>query len=149
SGATMTVTNSSFSQNLASGGNNATATGADIVQVGVGVGGAIDNELGTTATITGCTLDHNQAVGGQGNRASGAVVLVGTGLGGATESFFGGPGVGIPNTLSVNNSTLSHNDALGGDNNTGTAGVAGLVGAGVGAGIANFLGGTTIVSGSQ
>jgi peptidoglycan/LPS O-acetylase OafA/YrhL len=86
-------------------------------------------------------LDHNQAVGGQGNSGSGAVPLVGTALGRAADT-------GFDNTT-VTNSILSHNDALGDDNNSGTASVAGLVGAGVGAGIANFLGGTTSVMGSE
>jgi hypothetical protein len=138
---TLSVTNSSFSHNLTIGGNNATATGTDFVLVGFGFGGAIDNSSGGTATISGCTFDHNQALGGQGNSGSGAVVLVGTALGGAVDSG--------STTTTVSNSTLSHNDALGGDNNTGTATVAGLVGAGVGAGIANLLGGTTNVSSSE
>src|SRR4029077_17675977 len=121
---------SSFSHNLAIGGNNATATATDIVEVGVGQGGVIDNEFDATVTITGCTLDHNQALGGQGNSGSGAVVLVGTALGGAADSIFGVAFFGGPNPTTVSNSTLDHNDALGGDNNSGTASVAGLVGVG-------------------
>src|SRR5262249_4221551 len=130
---TLRVTSSSFSHNLASGGNHATATGTDIVVAGAGLGGAIDNGVGGTATMSGSTLDQSQAVGGEGNRGSGPVVVVGTALGGAADSAFGGDLLGAT-TTTVNNSTLSHNDALGGDNNTGAASVAGLVGVGAGAG---------------
>jgi hypothetical protein len=144
---TLSVTSSSFSHNQAIGGNNATATGTDIDQVGIGQGGAIDDGGGVTATLSGCTLDHNQAIGGNGNTGSGAVLEVGTGIGGATDSNVGG--VSFATTVTVSNCTLSHNDALGGDNNTGNASVAGLIGAGVGAGLANFLGGTAIVQGSE
>ena len=76
------------------------------------------------------------------------MVLVGEGLGGAIVSGYGGDLFG-PNTLTVSNSTLTQNTAQGGDNNTGTATVAGLVGPGAGAGIANYAGGTASVSGSE
>jgi hypothetical protein len=66
----LTVTNSSFSHNQAFGGNNATATGEFIV-VGIGTGGAIDNSTQGTVTISGCALDNNQALGGQGNSGKG------------------------------------------------------------------------------
>src|SRR5262249_39299571 len=131
---TVTVTSSRFSYNQAVGGNNATATGTDIVEVGVGSGGAIDNEFGSLATISHSTLDHNKAIGGNGNSGSGAVVVVGTALGGAADSNFGF--ALFPNTTTVSNSPLDHNEALGGDNNSGTASVAGLVGVGAGAGLA-------------
>ena len=75
------------------------------------------------------------------------MVLVGEGLGGAIVSGYGSDLFG-PNTLTVSNSTLTGNTAQGGDNNSGTASVAGLVGAGAGAGIANYAGGTASVSGS-
>jgi len=77
------------------------------------------------------------------------VVHVGTALGGGINASYGGVDVGA-NTLTVsNNSTLTQNDAQGGDNNRGTASMAGLVGAGVGAGIANYLGGSASVSDSD
>jgi hypothetical protein len=147
----VTVTNSSFSHNQAIGGNNSTATGTDILGVGGAEGGAFYNEVGAVATLTGCTFDHNQAIGGNGNSGNGPVVLVGEGLGGAIISGYGSntPGFFGPNTLDVNNCVLSHNDAQGGDNNSGTASVSGLVGAGAGAGIANYAGGTATVSGSE
>ena len=102
----------------------------------------------SAGTIAGCTFDHNEAVGGDGNTGSGSVVLVGEGLGGAIVSGYGGNLYG-PNTLTVSNSTFTQNDAQGGDNDTGTGSVAGLVGTGAGAGIANYAGGTASVSGSD
>ncbi len=46
--------------------------------------------LEAAATFAGCTFDHNQAIGGNGNSGSGPVVLVGEGLGGAIVSGYGG-----------------------------------------------------------
>jgi hypothetical protein len=147
-GSVLNVTSTAFSHNLAVGGNNAAATATDIAYVGLGAGGAIDNEFGDSATISGCDLDHNQALGGNSNSGSGPVVLVGTALGGAANSAEGGVDIG-PNTTNISNSALAYNVAKGGDNNNGAASVAGLVGAGAGAGIANFLGGTTSVGSSE
>ncbi len=106
-------------------------------------------EIGDVATLAGCTFDHNQAIGGNGNTGSGPVVHVGTGFGAGIFSGFGGSQAAFgPNTLSVSSTVLENNDAQGGDNNHGTASVAGLVGAGVGGGIMNYLGGTASVSNS-
>jgi hypothetical protein len=144
----LNVSGTTFSGNEAIGGNNATATGTDIVEAGTAEGGALGMEIGVAATITGCTFDHNQAIGGSGNTTSGPVIDNGTGFGGAILSGWGGQALGAT-TLTVSNSTFSHNNATGGDNNTGTGTVAGFVGAGVGAGIANYLGGTASISGSD
>jgi hypothetical protein len=146
--ASLNLSGSSFSHNEAIGGNNATASGTDIVEAGSAEGGALGMEIGVAATISGCTFDHNQAIGGSGDSATGPVIDVGTGFGGAILSGWGGQPLGAT-TLSVSNSTFTHNNATGGNNNTGTAGVAGFVGAGVGAGIANYLGGTASISGSE
>jgi hypothetical protein len=144
----MTVTNSNFSNNLAIGGNNSTATGIDILETGLGAGGAIDDEFGDTASVSGCSFDGNQALGGNGNTGNGPqvdVALVGIGLGGAIDSGEGGVNIG-PNTLTVGTSTLKDNIASGGANNSGTATVAGHVGSGIGAGIANYLGSSAQVT---
>ena len=93
-------------------------------------------------------MDHNLAQGGNGNRGNGAVVLVGEGMGGAIVTGYGGNLYGS-DTLTVSDSTLTQNDAVGGNNNSGIASVAGLVGAGVGAGIANYQGSTATVSDSD
>jgi hypothetical protein len=145
--AVIDITTSTFSHNQAVGGNNSTATVTDGVNSGGAEGGALDNVGGSTMTVSYSTLDHNQAIGGNGNTASSGVLWVGTGLGGAIASDVGGPG--FPNTLTVSNCTLTQNSATGGDNNHGTATVTGLVGAGAGAGIANFLGSTASVSDSD
>jgi hypothetical protein len=142
------VGGSTFSHNEAIGGNNSTSTGTDDVEAGDAEGGAIFNAAAAVANFSGCTFDHNQAIGGNGNSGSGPVVLAGTALGGAIDSAYGGVDVG-PNTLTVSNCTLTQNGAQGGDNNIGSASVAGLVGAGVGAGIANYFGSSASISGSE
>ena len=147
-GGTLNVTNTSFSHNKSVGGNNGTATGTDIVEVGVAEGGAVCSEIGATATFAGCSFDDNQAIGGNGNSGSGPVVHSGSGFGAGIFSGFGGTGVGA-NPLTVSDTTFSGNTAEGGDNNSGTASVAGLVGAGAGGGIANYLGSTASVSGGE
>jgi hypothetical protein len=151
-GNSLNVTNSAFTDNKAVGGNNATATGSDIVEVGDAEGGAICSEIGTVATISGCTLDHNAAIGGSDNTGSGGQVAhIGDGLGGAIDSSFGSDGsdghIGAT-TLTLSNSNLFHNTAQGGNDNNGSASLADLVGAGVGSGIANYLGSTATISGS-
>ena len=60
--------------------------GTDIVQVGGAQGGALYNGYGSATTLAGCTFDHNQAIGGQGNTGSGPFIVVGTGEGG--RNFF-------------------------------------------------------------
>jgi hypothetical protein len=144
-GATTTVTSSTFTFNKTLGGNNAIATGTDIVEVGVAEGGAICNEIGCVGSFSGCVFIGNQAIGGSGNSGSGPVVHVGTGFGAGIFSGFGGVGVGS-NTLTLSNTTFIYNKAQGGDNNSVDASVAGLAGVGVGGGIANFLGGSASVT---
>jgi hypothetical protein len=143
----LNITCSRFSNNTAIGGNNSSATGTDIVEAGSAEGGAIGMEIGVAATISNTIFDHNQAIGGSGNSASGPVIDVGTGFGGAILTGWGGEALGAT-TLTVSDSTFIQNSAVGGNNNTGTASVAGFVGAGVGAGIANYLGGTANISDS-
>jgi hypothetical protein len=147
-GSTLNVTTSDFSHNQAIGGNNGTAVATDIAAVGGAEGGAILNEVNGVANFTDCTFDHNNAIGGNGNSGNGALVLVGEGLGGAIVSGYGGSEVG-PNTTTVSDSVITHNTAQGGDRNTGTATVAGLVGTGAGAGLANYVGGTATISNSE
>jgi hypothetical protein len=107
-----------------------------------------DDEFGNVASVSGCTFDGNQAIGGNGNTGGGPQVgltLVGVGLGGAIDSGYGGVDIG-PNTLTVDNCTLKENIARGGANNSGTATLAGFVGSGIGAGIANYLGSSAQVT---
>jgi hypothetical protein len=146
-GASISVSGTTFSHNRSVGGNNGTATGTDIVEVGVAEGGAINTELGAPAVFSDCVFDDNQAIGGNGNIGSGPVIHVGTGFGAGIFSGFGGDVVGA-NPLTVSKSLFLDNQAQGGNHNTGSASVAGLVGAGVGGGIMNALGGTAAVSAS-
>ena len=138
-GVTMIVTSSSFSHNLAMGGNNATATGTYQAWAGTALGGAVDNE-GETATISGSTFDHNQAIGGYGNSGSTRWYLSAQAWDAPLDNGYGGVMSNTiigPSTATVSFCSLDHNKAVGGDNNTGTASVAGLVGAGVGVVVAN------------
>jgi CSLREA domain-containing protein len=89
---TLTVSNSTFSANQATG-----VTGS--ISGGSGLGGAIFNN--GTLTITNSTFSTNQATGGLGGRT-------GSGLGGAIFNKNKG-------TLTVTNSTFSANQATGGD----------------------------------
>ncbi len=147
-GAILAITNCRFSYNVALGGNNSVATGADIVGAGGAEGGAILSEVGTTTTIAASSFDHNQAIGGSGNSGSGALVLVGEGLGGAIASGYSGALYG-PNAVMVTACTFTQNNAQGGNNNSGTAATGGLVGVGAGAGIANYAGGTATIDSSS
>src|SRR5262249_46500372 len=81
-------------------------------------GGGIANVLGSTLTISNCTVDYNQAVGGQG-------VTGGNGLGGGLFTDGSSP-FGV-SSLTVTGSTITHNEATGG-----TGGAGGSAGQGVG-----------------
>ena len=122
---TTTVSDSTFKQNQAIGGNNGNATGTDIVEVGDGEGGAFCSQFGAVASVSACTFQGNQALGGDGNTGSGTVVNVGAALGGGINSSWGGVDIGA-NTLTVNNCVTIQNDATGGNSNSGTASVAAL-----------------------
>jgi hypothetical protein len=143
-GGSMNVYGTSFSHNDSIGGNHATATGSDIVEVGVAEGGAICNEIGSIANFSNCSFLSNQAIGGNGNSSSGPVVHVGAGFGAGIFSGFGGNDVGA-NPLTLTNCTLTANTSQGGNGNTGTATVEGFIGAGVGGGVMNYLGGSASV----
>ena len=144
----LNITSSIFSHNKAIGGNNSTAT-ADrhCRRSGVRRGVLFTMSLGATATLSGCTFDHNQAQGGNGDTGSGAG---GPGRRRPGRRDLAGYGGDLlwPEHAHRQQQHLTQNDAQGGDNNTGTASVSGLVGTGVGAGIANYAGGTATVSGS-
>src|SRR5207253_1171803 len=78
---------------------------------GLGFGGAIFNssfvnQIGATATISGCTFIDNRAVGGDGGVVSGSPFL-GEGSGGGIMNETGG-------SLSVADSTFTGNQAIAG-----------------------------------
>jgi hypothetical protein len=86
---------------------------------GDGLGGALLNERGDTATATGSTLSGNQASGGAGGSGANG----GNGFGGSS--------------LTVTDSTISHNCALGGEGEDG-----GSDGQGIGGGVYLAAGGS-------
>ena len=90
---------------------------------GEGLGGGIMNALGTL-TVNNCKLQGNQAIGGAGSTAGVANPPTGSGQGGAI--------VNLEGTLTVNNSSLTNNLAIGGNSTTGSGGI------GDGGGIANW-----------
>ena len=124
--ATLTVSDSTFSHNLAQGGNDNQVTDAFVPR-----SDAPDNAYGGgilvyqgSAAISSTTLTKNQAIGGTGYGIDGKGSL-GVGGGIFFYNFVGGV------TASVDGSTISDNNAIGGD---GEAGVEG--GDGLGGGIA-------------
>jgi hypothetical protein len=115
-GATLTVSQSAFTGDLALGG-----TGG-----GNAFGGAIENEAGTV------TIDHSTFTGDQAVAASGGVVGVAVTLpGGVSASLLGvAGGGGVWNdggALCVTNSTLTDNLAQGGSNGNASGSTAAYV----------------------
>jgi uncharacterized protein (TIGR03118 family) len=104
-GATLTVTNSRFT-------NNQARCAVGNPELGIfyfAEGGALDNEVNSTVTINNSRLTRNQAVGGPGG---------GEGDGGAITNEFSGFG----GNLSITGVTFTGNRAIGGDDGGLTAG---------------------------
>jgi hypothetical protein len=124
--ATLAVSDSTFSGNLAQGGNDNQVTDAFVPRSDApdnGYGGGILVYQGS-ASISNSSLTKNQAIGGTGYGINGEGSL-GVGGGIFFYNFVGGV------TASVDSSTIKDNSAIGGD---GEAGVNG--GEGLGGGIA-------------
>ena len=135
--------------NQAIGGNYGTSTASAIADVGSAHGGAIFNARGSSTVIRDSAILQNKAVGGDGNTGSAPIGFVGTATGGGIDNSIavlvaGGPSQ--PAKLTVIDSVLNGNEAIGGDDNTGS-GAHVFLGAGLGGGIANYLGGTTDITG--
>jgi hypothetical protein len=146
----LEVTRSVLRGNEAIGGNNATSTAPTIADVGSAHGGAIFTARGSVAVIRDSAILRNKAVGGDGNTGSAPVGFIGTATGGGIDNSIavlatGGPSQ--PAKLTVIDSIFVGNEAVGGDGNTG-GGEHVFLGAGLGGGIANYLGGTTDITGS-
>jgi hypothetical protein len=146
----LEVTRSILVGNQAIGGNNATHNAPTTVDVGTAHGGAILLGFGGQATIRDSAILNNKAIGGHGNAGTGPVGFVGSATGGGIDNstdlaVFGEPSA--PPRLTVINSTLIGNVAIGGNNNTGS-GAQVFVGAGLGGGIANYLGAITDINNS-
>lgn len=147
----LEVTRCTLADNQAIGGNNATNAAPTTADVGAAHGGAIVLGFGGEAIIRDSAILNNKAIGGNGNTGSGPVSLVGTATGGGIDNeidlvIFGEPS--DPPRLTVINSTLAGNEARGGTGNTGSGGHV-FLNAGLGGGIANFLGGISDISGSS
>jgi hypothetical protein len=124
-GATATVTNSTFTGNLAQGGDGGNAD-SGLGFHGLGIGGAVMNDVNATLGISGSTFTDNEAHGGSNIAGSANDTRLGTGNGGGLLN------VGV---ATVTNCRFIGNKALGGNNNTGGPGVQWL-GNGIGGGIA-------------
>jgi hypothetical protein len=146
----LEVTRSILVGNQAIGGNNATHIAPTTADVGAAHGGAILVGFGGETLIRDSVILNNKAIGGSGNTGSGPVGFVGTATGGGIDNsldpaVFGEPSA--PPRLEVINSSIIGNEAIGGNNNTGS-GVQVFVSAGLGGGVANYLGGVTEISNS-
>lgn len=150
-GGLLEVVRSNLRGNQAIGGNHGTHVNAPTTaDVGAAHGGAIFTSGGAEALIRDSLITHNRAIGGHGNTGSGPVAFVGTATGGGIDNsldpaLFGGDPA--PPRLTVRNSTIVHNHAIGGDGNTGLGDVV-FAGAGLGGGIANYLGAMTDITDS-
>jgi hypothetical protein len=123
-GSTVAITGSTFSGNIAQGGNGGTATSGN-PRIGLGVGGAIANDIGSTLTLADCTFVGNEAIGGSNGTGGASALAVGAGDGG---------GLFNDSMATVTGCTFTANKALGGNGNT-SGSRALRVGDGIGGGI--------------
>jgi hypothetical protein len=106
----LTADGVTLTDNLAEGG----AGNTNGLLAGIGLGGGFAAFLQTTATLSNSTVDHNQAIGGEGVAgANGA-----DGLGGGIANLLG-------SAVTVNNCTVDHNRAVGGAGYAGGNGLGG------------------------
>jgi hypothetical protein len=137
----LEVSNCILRGNQAIGGNNAVVSDApNEAEAGGADGGAIFNTFGGQAVIRDSVIEHNQAIGGNGNTAIGHTAFAGAAVGGGINNQFDGAFFGIgPTRVTVIDSSITDNDAVGGNGNSAT-GSAPFAGAGLGGGIANYFG---------
>jgi hypothetical protein len=121
----FTITNSTFTDNLAKGGDGGdnSSDGIDFIagggQVGSGTGGAVVNYF-SSLTVTGSTFTDNKAIGGNsamgpgGDAAGGGVIAAGTNLGDGSTT--------------LSNVTFVGNEAVGGRGAPGSRGGTGFGG---------------------
>ncbi len=125
---TLSVTNTLLKDNAAVGGNDNSGTAGVFGLVGVGTGGGIMNDLGSTSNISNAALIGNSAIGGNQNTdGGGGLVFVDLGAGGGifnTLGSFNSSGYGQFDTSVVNitNSMLAFNLAQGGIGGNGEGG---------------------------
>ncbi len=114
-GGTLTIINSTFSGNIAQGGDSygggsigaGTHTGAGAEGGGLYLAGG---QLGAGVSITASTFNNNQAIGGNGKNTQGGTAYGGFAYGGAIQAGSNGDGA----SLTIINSTFAKNDATGG-----------------------------------
>ena len=123
---TLTLTNSTVSENTAGGGGGisnfgtATLTNSTVTGNTASGGGGISNEPGSTLVINSSTISGNTAKGAFGsgggivNWVGGTVTLTGSTVSGNTANLNGG-GIwnGVNGTVTLTDSTVSGNIALG------------------------------------
>jgi hypothetical protein len=111
-GGSLVLSGSTFTDDQAVGGSDATAGSNDLAYVGGSAGGGF-RSVGT-ATISDTTFEHNQSRAGNGNMG-GSGASVGNAIGGAiSNSSF----AGLPNALIARKVTIRDNVAIGGTGNT-------------------------------
>jgi hypothetical protein len=98
---TAVITNSSFLNNLSTGGANTSGQAGAFCMEGAG----------STTMVTGCTISGNQAVGG--DYATGFRLSNSEGQGGAIIAFFG--------TMNIDKCVITNNRAIAGNNGDATA----------------------------
>ena len=125
SGATLTITGSTISNNVtgSSGGaidNAGTLTITDSTlsanastDSANGLGGAIQNQAGSTLTISGSTLNGNMAAAGGAIENNAAATITNSTLDGNFAADSGGAIDNFGGTLTITGSTLSNNMAAG------------------------------------
>jgi hypothetical protein len=111
--AALVVSASTFDDNQAIGGNGNQSPNAAASVLGPNdaFGGGF-GVSGGTATISGCTVEHNSAIAGAGGAGQNGGLALG---GGFNASNFFGRGVSV----TVSNSTIDHNRAVGGEGDAG------------------------------
>jgi hypothetical protein len=135
--ANLVVSSSTFDHNQAIGGNRNQSSSNPAPSINGpndAIGGGV-HLSGGSATISGCTIEHNSAIAGDGSAGRSGGLAWGGGL-----DAFNGFGHGL--IVVVNNCAISHNSAIGGAGGSGSDG-----GYGWGGGLANLLGSVlTVVS---
>jgi hypothetical protein len=134
-GATLTVSNCTFSGNQAIGIEGSGGNGGAILN------GGWDDASPSTATITGCLFTDNQVVGGDGGEVTSGNLFMGISLGGGICNIKG--------NLDVKSCTFSHNRVLASNDGNGGNGSSGFYEMDIakGGGLSS-LSGNLIVSGS-
>src|SRR5262249_61076645 len=94
----------------------------------------VANSFGSTYTLSNCRVDHNEAVGGEGEDGGNG----GNGLGGGIYND-GSTAFGV-SSLTITGSTITHNEAQGGQGEGG-----GSDGQGIGGGLYLAAGGSVCI----